>query len=169
MAIVPRHLRHRAAAELRRHAPRNRHRYRLMNYRLVPAVDADQAWLEQLRRAVYRELFFATWGHWDEARHLRHCSECWNKGGILFVEVDGERIGMLQLFERPTSVEIGEIQIALPHQGRGIGTVLLGDIIRDAHARGKKVSLSTGLKNHRAFALYERLGFRHIGKNDTHD
>jgi ribosomal protein S18 acetylase RimI-like enzyme len=140
-----------------------------MDYRLVPAVDEDQAWLEKLRRAVYRDLFFATWGQWDEARHLRHCSECWDEGGIFCVEVDGERVGMLQLFERPTSVVIGEIQIAPRYQGRGIGTVLLRDTISGAHAKGKKVSLSTGLKNHRAFALYTRLGFRHIGKSDTHD
>ena len=140
-----------------------------MNYRLVPAGVEDQAWLEQLRRSVYRDLFFATWGQWDEDRHLRHCSECWNDGGILCMEVDGQRVGMLQLFERPTSIEIGEIQIAPPYQGRGIGTILLRDTISGAHAKGKKVSLSTGLKNHRAFALYKRLGFRHIGKTDTHD
>lgn len=30
-------------------------------YRLVPATESDQAWLEQLRRSVYRDLFFATW------------------------------------------------------------------------------------------------------------
>ena len=140
-----------------------------MSYRLIPAVVEDQSWLEQLRRAVYRDLFFATWGHWDETRHLRHCSECWKDGGILCVEVDGQRIGMIQLFDHPTSIEIGEIQIAPPHQGRGIGTALLRHTVSGAHAKGKKVSLSTGLKNQRAIALYERLGFQHVGKTDTHE
>lgn len=46
-----------------------------MAYQLVLAVREDEAWLEQLRRAVYQELFLATWGGWDEARHLRHCAE----------------------------------------------------------------------------------------------
>lgn len=140
-----------------------------MAYQLVPATYEDQPWLEQLRRAVYRDLFFATWGGWDEARHLRHCAECWTRGGIYCIEVDGERVGMIQLLERPDVVEIGEIQIQPTHQGRGIGTRLLLDMIARAHAQHKKVSLSTGLKNHRAFALYQRLGFRHVAQTETHN
>jgi hypothetical protein len=66
-----------------------------MGYQLVPAVPEDKAWLEQLRRAVYRELFFATWGSWGEARHLRHCAEYWERGGISCIEIDGVRVGMI--------------------------------------------------------------------------
>jgi ribosomal protein S18 acetylase RimI-like enzyme len=133
------------------------------------ATSEDRPWLEQLRRAVYRDLFFATWGGWDEARHVRHFTECWARGGIHCIEVDGERIGMIQLLERPDAVEIGEIQIQPTHQGRGIGTRLLRDTIALAHAQRKKVTLSTGSKNHRAFALYQRLGFRHVARTETHD
>jgi ribosomal protein S18 acetylase RimI-like enzyme len=140
-----------------------------MNYQLVATAEDDRQWLEQLRRSVYRALFFATWGNWDEARHLRHCSECWDQGSIFCVEVGGVRVGMIQLFEHPNSIEVGEIQIAPPHQGRGIGSQLLRDTVRDAHSRGKKVSLATGLKNYRAFSLYQRLGFDHVGQTETHN
>ena len=136
---------------------------------LVPATSEDRPWLEQLRRAVYRDLFFATWGGWDEDRHLRHFAECWARGGIYRIEVDGERIGMIQLLERPDAVEIGEIQIQPPLQGRGIGTRLLRDTIALVHAQRKKVTLSTGFQNHRAFALYQRLGFRHVAQTETHN
>ena len=37
-----------------------------------------------------------------------------------------------------------------------------------AHRQRKKVSLSTGLKNERAVRLYERLGFKHVSRSDTH-
>jgi ribosomal protein S18 acetylase RimI-like enzyme len=40
--------------------------------------------------------------------------------------------------------------------------------VKTAHARGKKVSLATALKNDRALALYRRLGFIHVGQTDTH-
>jgi ribosomal protein S18 acetylase RimI-like enzyme len=76
---------------------------------------------------------------------------------------------MIQLFERPDVIEVGEIQIQPTHQGRGIGTRLLLDTIARAGAQRKKVSLATGLKNHRAFALYQRLGFRHVAQTDTHN
>jgi hypothetical protein len=91
---------------------------RAVTHHLVPATAEDPPWLEQLRRAVYRDLFSATWGGWDEARHLRHCAECWALGGIYCIEVDGERIGMIQLLDRPDAVDIGEIQIQPTHQGR---------------------------------------------------
>jgi ribosomal protein S18 acetylase RimI-like enzyme len=140
-----------------------------VNYRLIAATRDDQQWLEQLRRSVYRDLFLATWGDWDEARHLRHCSECWDLGGIFRIELDGTRIGMVQLFERPNAIEVGEIQIAPSYQGRGIGSQLLRDTVREAQTHGKKVTLTTGLKNHRAFSLYQRLGFDHVGQTETHN
>jgi len=139
-----------------------------MHFRLVPATEDDQPWLEQLRRSVYQELFVATWGRWDEARHLRHCTECWNQGNIFSVEVDGKRVGMIQLFEHADSLEVGEIQIQPSHQCQGIGTRLLRAAMDHAHAQGKKVSLSTGLQNRRAVKLYERLGFRHVSQCETH-
>lgn len=140
-----------------------------MKYQLIAATEEDRQWLEQLRRSVYRDLFFATWGDWDEGRHLRHCSECWNQGSIFCVEVDGVCVGMIQLLEHADAIEVGEIQIDPPYQGRGIGSTLLRDTVSKAHARGKKVSLATGLKNHRAFSLYRRLGFDHTGQTATHN
>ena len=96
-----------------------------MLYQLVPVAPKDKAWLEQLRRAVYKELFFATWDRWDEGRHLRHCAECWERGGIFCIEVEGVRVGMIQRFENPDSVEIGEIQIEPNHQNQKIGSRVL--------------------------------------------
>jgi ribosomal protein S18 acetylase RimI-like enzyme len=140
-----------------------------MDHQLVEATPDDRMWLEQLRRSVYRDLFFATWGGWDEARHARHWLACWDRGGIFCVVIDGVRVGMIQLSESSDAVEVGEIQIDPAKQGRGIGSLLLRDIARKAHARGKKVTLATGLKNQRAFELYRRLGFDHVARTDTHD
>jgi len=139
-----------------------------MDYRLIPATQKDQEWLEQLRRATTQELFVATWGGWDEARHLRHTAECWERGGINLIEVDGVLAGMIQLFAHPDVIEVGEIQVQPAYQGRGLGTCVLLDMIARAQAQRKKVSLSTGLKNRRAFELYQRLGFRCVAQSDTH-
>jgi ribosomal protein S18 acetylase RimI-like enzyme len=140
-----------------------------MNYQLVAPTEEDRQWLDQLRRSVYRDLFFATWDAWDEARHLRHCSECWDQGNIFCVEVGGLRVGMIQLFDTPNAIEVGEIQITPSYQGRGIGSTLLRDTVSRAQANRKKVSLATGLKNYRAFSLYRRLGFDHTGQTETHN
>lgn len=139
-----------------------------MHYRLIDASPADEDWLDGLRRRAYADLFGATWGGWDEARHMRQFSECVTQGHISIIEVDGERVGMVQLLEKSDAVEVAEIQIDPSHQGGGIGTSVLLDVISDARARGRDVRLSVGLKNQKAITLYERLGFVAVRQSETH-
>ena len=140
-----------------------------MTYQLVPALMEDQAWLEGLRRDVYLELFVATFGGWDEVRHARQFSECLTRGGISIIKIDGMRVGMIQVFDQPDGVEVGEIQIQPSHQNRGIGTRVLTDAITRGHEQGKKILLSVALKNERAYRFYQRLGFQKVAHNDTHN
>ena len=139
-----------------------------MNYMLRPAKDSDKAWLDELRRLAYRDLFHATWGRWDEIRHQRQFADCWHRGRIQLVEIDDAPVGMIQIFESGDRMEIGEIQIRPEDQGTGIGTQLLLDVIDRAKQQGKDVVLSTGLKNLGAARLYARLGFEETGCSDTH-
>lgn len=140
-----------------------------MAYQLVPASSGDEAWLERLRRDVYQELFTATFGGWDQARHARQFGESLNRGGISIIEVDGARVGMIQFFDQPDAVEVCEIQIQPSHQNQGIGSLVLKDTIARVHQKRKKVVLSVALKNERAYRLYQRLGFQKVAHNDTHN
>jgi ribosomal protein S18 acetylase RimI-like enzyme len=140
-----------------------------MRYRLLRAAVNDQRWLDQLRRSVYRDLFIATFGSWDEERHVRHTSECWDRGDISIIEVGGERVGMIQILDQTGFVEIGELQIQPSHQSRGIGSRILSDIVNQAHKRGKNVKLSVALKNERANEFYQRCGFRLVAQTETHN
>jgi len=138
-------------------------------YRLITALPSDHGWLQDLRRNVYHDLFQATWGGWDEARHLRHFSDCIEQGHIAIIEVEGVRVGMVQLFEQPGSVEVAEIQVEPSHQNCGIGTRVLMDILAEARSRRHSVRLRVGLKNDKACRLYKRLGFRRVAQTDTHN
>ena len=135
---------------------------------LTPASEQDRPWLDELRRSVYQELFQATWGGWDEARHRRHCDACWDLGHVYTVEAGGRRVGMLQLLDHEEELEVGEIQVHPTHQGQGIGSQVLKATLERARAQGKRVVLSVGLQNARAVQLYERLGFRHVSRSTTH-
>jgi hypothetical protein len=59
----------------------------------------------RLQRAI------ATFGDWDEPRHVRQFGECLNRGGISIIQVDGARVGTIQFFDLPDAVEVREIQI----------------------------------------------------------
>ena len=139
-----------------------------IDYVLRPAIDADKAWLDAVRREAYRDLFDATWGGWDEARHQRHFSEFWEAGSISIVSVDGQPVGVFQLFDSEDVVEIGEIQMLRKCQNGGIGTRILSNVVECAKRKGKRASLHLGLKNQGAFRLYERLGFEETARSDTH-
>lgn len=139
-----------------------------LHYRLVPASADDRPWLEELRRAVYQDLFMAVWGSWDEEGHTRQFTACWQRGHIAVIEVEHRRVGMIQLLEIGDAIEIAEIQVQPSHQGRGIGTGVLMDVMARGHAERKRLVLRTSVENHRAIALYERLGFQHVSRSDTH-
>jgi len=132
------------------------------------SAGSDEAWLEGVRRRAYADLFDAIWGGWDEARHSRQFSESMKRGNISIIEVDGERVGMVQLIEDSDALEVGEIQIHPRHQNQGLGTSVLRDVISSARAQGRDVRLSVGLKNETAIKLYERLGFLSVGRSDSH-
>lgn len=133
-----------------------------------PATEGDKAWLEELRREVYRDLFTATFGGWDEERHGRQWRECWERGSISIIESQRAPVGMLQLVEQPDALEIGELQVASTWQNKGIGTAVLRDTIAQARAQGRAVILSTGLRNAAARRLYLRLGFQETAQSETH-
>jgi ribosomal protein S18 acetylase RimI-like enzyme len=135
-------------------------------YVLEPATSAERSWLEQLRRDAYRDLFQATWGGWDEDRHQRHFNSSWEQGGIRIISLGGTRVGMLQIFEGPQSIEIAEIQIRPEFQNQRIGSRLMEDVASDARNKKKRVTLSTGLMNTGAIRLYLRLGFCEISRSD---
>lgn len=139
-----------------------------MEYTLRHASHTDETWLDELRRAAYKELFDATWGGWDEHRHQRHFSASLERGQISIIEIKHEPAGMLQVFEEADAVEIGEIQIHPRFQRRGIGRQILLDIIGKAHMLDKCVKLSLGLKNRQAYRLYRSLGFQELTRTDTH-
>jgi ribosomal protein S18 acetylase RimI-like enzyme len=138
------------------------------SYLLRPARPHDEPWLEALRREVYRELVIRTFGQWEEARHARHCAECLARGPISLVEVGGLPVGMLQLFEQPASIVVGEIQLQPRHQRLGLGSQILRDVLSRAHRDGRSVQLSVAHKNDGAHRLYRRLGFEELTRNASH-
>jgi ribosomal protein S18 acetylase RimI-like enzyme len=73
--------------------------------------------------------------------------------------VDDEKAGWLQTDEADDHIYISQIYISPDLQGKGIGTLLIQNIIQQAKADGKVLKLSV-MKNNLAKAFYERLGFK---------
>jgi ribosomal protein S18 acetylase RimI-like enzyme len=71
----------------------------------------------------------------------------------------GQDIGRLYLERRPNQHGIIDIAFLPEHRGRGLGTALLHDLLDEAAAAGKAVSIHVE-KFNPAMRLYRRLGFK---------
>lgn len=83
------------------------------------------------------------------------------------IEVDGEPAGRLYVHRGPAEIRIMDIALAPPFRGRGIGTALLRDLMEEAGASGRALSIHVEVNNP-ARRLYERLGFAPAGEHGVY-
>lgn len=74
------------------------------------------------------------------------------------IAVDGEPAGRLYVRRGETEIRIMDISLLPEHRGCGVGTALLGSLLAEADASGKRVTIHVERMNP-ALQLYERLGF----------
>jgi GNAT superfamily N-acetyltransferase len=86
----------------------------------------------------------------------------------LLIERGGERAGRLYLEERATEYWVIDIALLPQFQGQGIGTAVLRDVLDQARAAGKRVSLKVLQTNDGARRLYLKLGFGYVGDTGLH-
>jgi ribosomal protein S18 acetylase RimI-like enzyme len=77
-------------------------------------------------------------------------------------------IGRLYLDRWPREHRLIDIAILPEHRGEGLGTAILRDLIEEASAAGKPLSIHVE-KNNPAMRLYLRLGFRAVGEQGVYD
>lgn len=109
-------------------------------------------WSAEQKDAFLRQQFIAQRthyrGNYDEAEYL-------------VILENGQPIGRLYLHRRPDDLRVMDIALLPEHRRRGIGRMLIAELIEEAGAAGQAVSIHVEMQNP-AMSLYERLGFRQI-------
>lgn len=118
--------------------------------------DADFSYA--LHRATMRTFVEEIWG-WDESFQRAHHGSRFDAAAIQIVTLDGVDVGVLRLEQWPNCLYIALIEVHPDHQGHGVGSEVVGGILRAADQRGLPVELDVLTVNERARALYRRLGF----------
>lgn len=116
---------------------------------------APVPWTEEQKRAFLEMQFRA---------QAIHYSTHYPSASFMVIENGGEPIGRLVIDRRPEDIRVVDISLIPEYRGRGIGTMFLRELLNEAEASGKSVSIHVEEFNP-AMRLYDRLGFRRV---DSH-
>jgi ribosomal protein S18 acetylase RimI-like enzyme len=143
---------------------------------LRPVEDADRAFLVELYGSTREEELAQV--QWDDGARRAFVEQQFSAqdahyranypGATLdVIEVDGAPAGRLYVHRGPSDIRIMDIALAPAFRGRGIGTALLGSLMEEADASGRKLSIHVE-QNNPARSLYDRLGFRPAGEHGVY-
>lgn len=135
-------------------------------YRLRPPRSDDFDRLLALQTAAYRGIVEHSGLAWDPARARRNLVEA-IAAGLEVIEVDGGLAGSLVVAWDDDPIALRDVEIAIEHRGRGLGTRVAHDVIARARERGRDVILAV-LRENPARALWRRLGFETTHETEAH-
>jgi GNAT superfamily N-acetyltransferase len=138
----------------------------------MPAIDlrhvdaGDVEFLFDLHRASLGPYVDEVWG-WRDDEQRAHLAKNLDVDTARIVMVDGVDAGRLDVEESDDRVFIALLELQPSHQGQGIGTAIIRDVLNSARRHSKPVTLRVLEVNRRARALYERLGFVETHRDGT--
>jgi ribosomal protein S18 acetylase RimI-like enzyme len=135
-----------------------------ISQRLQTSGDKDFLWA--LHCDTMRAYVEEVWG-WDEQWQRQRFMERFDRNDIEIIEVDGIRVGAIQVDRRPGVIYLNNIHITPSRQRHGIGTEMVRIIMDEAEGQGVPIRLQV-LKVNPARAFYEQLGFCENGATETH-
>src|ERR1043166_4664454 len=143
------------------------------NLRFRPViVPGDLPFLARLYASTrMQELAVTDWSDEQKAAFLQsqfdaqhaHYQKHYAGADFLLIEQAATSIGRLYLARWKTEHRIVDIAFLPEHRGRGLGTALLRDLLDEAAAAGKAVTIHVE-KFNPAQTLYRRLGFIAAGE-----
>ena len=153
------------------------HRAAARGVRFRPIEDADLPFLARLYASTRsEELAPVPWTQEQKAAFLDSQFQAQHAHyqrhyptALWLVMLRGDcAIGRLYLDRWAHEHRLIDIALLPEHRGHGLGAALLDDLIDEAAAAGKSLSIHVE-KNNPAMALYRRLGFKPVGEHGVYD
>lgn len=107
-------------------------------------------------------------GGWDEEREVRQFRDQLELGDTRIIELAATPIGFYTLRMSDSEAELHTICVDSAHQNQGIGTFIVRGLLASNASRNIALALSVLKSNHRATALYKRLGMQPVGETEHH-
>lgn len=135
------------------------------DFQLRPAKQADFRFARKLYMASMEPLLTAL-AAWDDAKADASFREYFKLDEVRIITVDDADVGWIQVSEADCAVHLDQLHLVEEFRDLGIGTRLIEQTKRAARDKNWPLCLSF-VRGNRAAALYERLGFRPAGSDQT--
>ena len=119
---------------------------------------APTGWTDEQKAAFLQQQF--------DAQH-RWYQEQYQGASFEVVLVDGQPAGRLYVARWADELRLVDVALLPEHRGRGVGSELIAEVMREARDAGKAVRIHVERWN-AALRLYERLGFRLLEDRGVH-
>lgn len=130
-------------------------------FRFVPAAEADFERLLDLSIRVMRPQLEAL-GRWDPARRRARMRESFSPMASRLIEApDGRLLGCVSVHDDEAFSEVSALYLEPACQGSGLGRAVMLAIMDERPDLPLRLEV---LKDSRALAFYERLGFRRVAE-----
>lgn len=134
-----------------------------MNLQYKKASESDLDFLLDLRMKTMNEHYANSSLPTDRESTLQRVLYQFEKANIILF--NNEPIGLLKIDRSKDKIEVLQLQVDPSQQGKGLGKIILKQIIAEALSSQKPVVLSV-LKTNKAQNLYSSLGFVTIDENE---
>ena len=140
----------------------------MKSLQLRKVIADDREFTYQARKAAFREYVEKASGWSEEEQRQLHQ---WRFASHDFrvKQLSDIDVGIIAMSCQPDCIKLHQMFILPEYQGRGIGEAAMMLIIKDAVASKLPIRLQVLKVNDRAFAFYQRLGFKRTSENDTHN
>jgi len=115
-------------------------------------------WTDE-EKAVFLDMQFSA--------QKQHYEDFYPDCQFLVIELEGEAIGRLYIDRREDEIEVVDIALLPAYRARGIGRMLLEEILSEGKASNRRVTIYVE-HNNPARHLYDRLGFTHVDTNGVY-
>lgn len=122
--------------------------YHLKSHSLKPYVTANYGWNEEIQRRIH--------------------SESYDPSKVSIIQYDGVDVGYLEIDDSKQKTTLENLMIHSSFQNRGIGSMIMKELIARSTRQNKDLKLSVFKNNPRALKFYKSVGFEIIESNETH-
>jgi ribosomal protein S18 acetylase RimI-like enzyme len=132
-----------------------------MDFTVRQAGAADCNWLWATKTRCLRAYIEQTYGAWDEDTQQARFDAGFIPEEIRIFAIGGRDAAFTAVRYDADVIQLFNLMVAPEFQNRGLGTVILRQLLTDAQARNLPVRLQV-MKVNPARQLYARVGFREI-------